>query len=51
LQAGHRAGVLGIIGVLSGIHKRERLLQESPSHLIASVADLPSLIENHYSTG
>jgi phosphonatase-like hydrolase len=49
LQAGSRAGVLGVIGVLSGVHKKVRLLQESPSHLIASVADLPSLIETHYS--
>jgi len=49
LQAGSRAGVLGVIGVLTGIHKKERLLRESPSHLIASVAELPSLIETHYS--
>ncbi len=49
LQAGSRAGVLGVIGVLSGIHKEDRLLREAPSHLIGSVADLPSLIEDHYS--
>jgi len=49
LQAGKRAGVLGVIGVLTGLHKRDRLLRESPSHLIASVADLPALIETHYS--
>jgi phosphonatase-like hydrolase len=49
IQAGNRAGVLGVIGVLSGIHKENRLQQESPSHLIPSVADLPSLIEAHYS--
>jgi phosphonatase-like hydrolase len=49
LQAGTRAGVLGTIGVLSGIHKEARLLQETPSHLIPSVADMPSLIESHYS--
>ena len=49
LQAGSRAGVLGIIGVLTGIHKEDRLRSESPSHLIASVAELPSLIETHYS--
>jgi phosphonatase-like hydrolase len=49
LQAGHRAGALGVIGVLSGVHKRDRLQHESPSHLIASVADLPALIEAHYS--
>lgn len=49
LQAGNRAGVLGVIGVLTGIHKEDRLRPELPSHLIASVADLPSLIEHHYS--
>jgi phosphonatase-like hydrolase len=49
LQAGKRAGVLGVIGVLTGVHKEDRLLTESPSHLIASVADIPSLIETHYS--
>ncbi len=49
LQAGKRAGVLGVIGVMSGIHKQDRLLKESPSHLIVSVAELPALIETHYS--
>jgi|ERR1700680_42323 len=49
LQAGHRSGVIGVIGVLSGIHKEDRLLPESPSHLISSVAELPSLIETDYS--
>ena len=48
LQAGARAGVLGVIGVLSGIHDAARLRRESPDHLIASVADLPSLISAHY---
>ena len=49
LQAGNRAGVLGVIGVLTGIHKEDRLRPESPSHLIPSVAELPPLIEAHYS--
>jgi phosphonatase-like hydrolase len=49
LQAGSRAGVLGVIGVLTGVHKEERLLRESPSYLIPSVAELPALIEAHYS--
>ena len=49
IQAGTRSGVIGVIGVLSGIHKEARLLQEYPSHLIPSVADIPSLIEAHYS--
>ena len=48
LQAGTRAGVLGVIGVLSGIHKSDRLLLESPSYLIEGVAELPALIETHY---
>ena len=49
LQAGNRAGVLGVIGVLSGIHNEDSLRVESPAHLIPSVADIPSLIEAHYS--
>jgi phosphoglycolate phosphatase-like HAD superfamily hydrolase len=49
LQAGKRAGVLGVIGVLTGIQKADRLRPESPSYLIPSIADLPSLIEAHYS--
>lgn len=49
IQAGIRAGVLGVIGVLTGIHKEERLRRESPSHLIPSLADLPTLIDTHYS--
>ncbi len=49
LQAGARAGVLGTIGVLSGVHDAERLHRESPHHVIASVADLPALIETRYS--
>jgi phosphonatase-like hydrolase len=48
LQAGHRAGVLGVIGVLTGIQKEDQLRPESPSHLISSVADLPSLVEGRY---
>jgi phosphonatase-like hydrolase len=48
LQAGNRAGVLGVVGVLTGIHKEDRLQPESPSYLIPSVAELPSLIETHY---
>ena len=48
LQAGHRAGVLGVIGVLTGIQKEDQLRPESPSHLISSVADLPSLVESRY---
>jgi phosphonatase-like hydrolase len=49
LQSGKRAGVLGVVGVLTGIQKEDRLKQESPSQLISSVADMPALIEEHYS--
>jgi len=49
IQAGIRSGVAGVIGVLSGVHKEARLSRESPSHLIPSVASLPSLIETYYS--
>jgi phosphonatase-like hydrolase len=49
LQAGNRAGVRGVIGVLTGIQKEDRLLPESPSFIIPSVAEVPALIEDHYS--
>lgn len=49
LQAGKRAGVLGVVGVLTGIQTEDRLKQDSPSQLISSVADIPALIEQHYS--
>jgi phosphonatase-like hydrolase len=49
IQAGTRAGILGVIGVLSGVHKEARLSEERPSYLIPSVADIPPLIEAHYS--
>jgi phosphonatase-like hydrolase len=49
LQAGKRAGVLGVVGVLTGIQKEDRLRTENPSHLISSVADVPALVEEHYS--
>jgi len=49
LQSGNRAGVRGVIGVLTGIQKEDRLRPESPSYLIPSVAELPKLMEEHYS--
>jgi phosphoglycolate phosphatase len=48
VQAGRRAGILGSIGVLTGIQKREDLLLDSPSHILSSVADVPSLVEAQY---
>jgi phosphoglycolate phosphatase len=49
IQSGNRAGVLGVIGVLTGLHKEDTLQRELPSHLIPSVADLAALMEAHYS--
>lgn len=43
LESGRNAGVGGNIGVLSGAHTHERLLQVPHTHLLPSVADLPSL--------
>ena len=44
LVAGARAGASLVIGVLSGVHSRAALAQAPPTHLIDSVADLPSLL-------
>lgn len=49
LQAGTNAGVRGVIGVLTGAHGRERLQREPHTHILSSVADLPTLIEKEYS--
>jgi phosphonatase-like hydrolase len=49
LQAGTNAGVRGVIGVLTGVHGRERLQREPHTHILSSVADLPSLVEKEYS--
>ena len=48
LQSGTNAGVRGVVGVLTGIHGRERLQREPHTHIIASVADLPTLIEREF---
>src|ERR1019366_4373381 len=44
LQAGTNAGVRGVIGVLSGASKEERLRSEPHTDILASVAGLPTLI-------
>jgi phosphoglycolate phosphatase len=44
LVAGARAGASLVIGVLSGAHSRADLAQAPHTHLIESVADLPSLL-------
>jgi len=48
LQSGNNAGVCGVIGVLSGAHRREELEAEPHTHIVASVADLPELIAEEF---
>jgi phosphonatase-like hydrolase len=43
LQAGHNAAARWNIGVLSGAHSREQLAREPHTHLLPSVADLPTV--------
>jgi phosphonatase-like hydrolase len=47
LQAGRNAGVRWNIGVLSGAHRKEQLEKIQHTHLLASVAALPALWEQH----
>jgi phosphoglycolate phosphatase-like HAD superfamily hydrolase len=49
LRAGTNAGVREVIGVLSGLHGKERLQREPHTALLPSVAELPELIEERYS--
>jgi phosphonatase-like hydrolase len=51
LQAGTNAGVRDVIGVLTGLHKRERLQREPHTALLPSVAELPEWIEGRYAEG
>jgi len=48
LQAGTNAGVRGVIGVLSGASKEERLWPEPHTDILPSVAELPALITSKY---
>ena len=43
LQAGYNAGVRWNVGVLSGAHDRQKLESAPYTHLIQSIAELPSL--------
>lgn len=43
LLAGHDAGVRWNVGVLSGAHDRSQLEEAPHTHLLPSVAELPSL--------
>jgi len=47
LRAGHAAGVRLNIGVLSGAHSRAQLAAAAHTHLLASVADLPALLDKN----
>jgi|SRR5215469_10822 len=51
LQAGTNAGARGVVGVLTGFHKENRLRREPHTDLVASVANLPELIEMQWSDG
>jgi phosphoglycolate phosphatase-like HAD superfamily hydrolase len=48
LQAGTNAGLRGVVGVLSGASKEERLRPEPHTDLLPSVAELPALIASKY---
>ncbi|CAN5252473.1 phosphonatase-like hydrolase [soil metagenome] len=45
LVAGHRAGATVVAGVLSGAHDRDQLAAAPHTHLLESVTDLPSVLE------
>jgi phosphonatase-like hydrolase len=48
LQSGTNAGVRGVVGVLTGAHDLESLGREPHTHIIASIAELPELIERAF---
>jgi phosphoglycolate phosphatase-like HAD superfamily hydrolase len=48
LRAGTNAGVRGVIGVLTGSHGADLLKREPHTHLLPSVAELPTLIEQAF---
>jgi len=49
LQAGTNGGVRDVIGVLTGLHTKERLEREPHTALLPSVADVPKWIRERYS--
>jgi phosphonatase-like hydrolase len=48
LQAASNGGVHGVVGVLSGVGKKEQLEHESHTDIIDSVAELPALVASRY---
>jgi phosphonatase-like hydrolase len=47
LQEGTTAGCGLVVGVTNGTHTRAQLASHPHTHLIASLADLPTLVINH----
>ena len=48
LQAGANAGLRGVVGVLSGASTAERLRSEPHTHILPSVAGLPTLLHSKF---
>jgi phosphonatase-like hydrolase len=48
LMAGRNAGLLGVVGVLSGSQDVEQLGRVQHTHIIPSVAELPNLLESEF---
>jgi phosphoglycolate phosphatase len=44
--SGHRAGARIVAGVLTGAHDRVQLSEASPTHILGSIDELPSVIGN-----
>lgn len=44
ILSGRRAGASVLVGVLTGAHSEDQLRTANPTHVLASVADLPALI-------
>ncbi|MGZ8763719.1 MAG: HAD hydrolase-like protein, partial [Acidimicrobiia bacterium] len=42
--SGHRAGARVVAGVLSGAHDRIQLAEASPTHILASIDELPGVL-------
>jgi phosphonatase-like hydrolase len=51
LQAGANAGAAGVVGVLTGTHDWRSLGAVRHTHLIPSVAELPSLLRDEFGAG
>ncbi|MBW0119039.1 phosphonatase-like hydrolase [Pseudonocardia abyssalis] len=45
VRAGHAAGAAVVVGVLTGAQTRDELAVERPTHLLAGLHDLPSVLD------